>query len=64
MNQSILADHKYPNTTEITLFNPELVIFLMWQICCFLEIIFEQLVTKLINADTDQCSVLVQAEDV
>ena len=47
VNQSILADQKYPNTTEITLLNPELVIFLLRQICCFLEIIFEQLSTKL-----------------
>ena len=63
VNQSILADQKYPNTTEITLFNPELIMFLLRQICGFLEIIFEQLLTKLMNADDDQCTVLVLAEN-
>ena len=44
--------------------NPELVIFLLRQICCFLEIIFEQLSTKLMDADDDQCSVPVLAETI
>jgi len=64
VNQSILADQKYPNTTEITLLNPELVIFLLRQICCFLEIIFEQLSTKLMDAGDVQCSVPVLAETI